>query len=163
MDKPDLWELRKIRAVADYQLGRSIGKVLFPEGTKITRSPRTGKIRLIFYRKRLLATLRSNDGLLSLSTEGARRLLTKLGKKTPMKAIVREGYEDFVRMGRSLFAKHVLDADPEIRPQNEVIVVDEGGKLVAVGKAVLSGEEMPLFKLGVAVKVRKGVGVVENQ
>jgi predicted RNA-binding protein (TIGR00451 family) len=63
-------------------------------------------------------------------------------------------------MGRSLFAKHVLEADPEIRPQNEVIVVDEGGELVAVGRAVLSGEEMTLFKLGAAVKVRRGISEV---
>ncbi len=58
--------------------------------------------------------------------------------------------------GRNVFAKHVVEADKELRPQDEVIVVDEEDNLVAVGKAVLSGEEMKVFKHGVAVKVRKG-------
>ena len=54
-------------------------------------------------------------------------------------------------------AKHIMKADLAIRPQNEVIIVDQKGNLVAVGKAVLSGYEMLSFKLGVAVKVRRGV------
>jgi archaeosine-15-forming tRNA-guanine transglycosylase len=35
-------------------------------------------------------------------------------------------------------------------------VVDERGGVLAVGRALLSGEEMKAFKRGVAVKVRRG-------
>jgi 7-cyano-7-deazaguanine tRNA-ribosyltransferase len=157
MERPSLLELRKIRGVADYQFGRSAGEALFPRGVKVTRSPRTGKIKMVYLRNMHLATFRSSDGLISLGLHGAGRLLRKLGKKTPLRATVREGFEEFIKSGRNLFAKHVLAADPAIRPQNEVIVVDERGRLVAVGRAVLSGEEMECFKLGVAVKVRRGV------
>ncbi len=157
MDKPTFWELRRIRGVANYQLGNSVGKVLFPDNVRITRSPRSGKIKLIYLRGQLLATLRSHDGLLSLSIRGARRILGGLGSEAPLTAVVKKGYEDFVKSGRNLFAKHVVAADPKIRPQNEVIITDESGNLVAVGKAVLSGEEMTCFKLGIAVKVRRGV------
>jgi predicted RNA-binding protein (TIGR00451 family) len=156
MNRPDFWELKKLRGVADYQFGNSVGEILFPDGVKITRSPRTGKIKLIYFRRQHLATLRSSDGLFSLSIYGAKRLLKKLGDRTPLRATMKEGFEDFVRKGRNLFAKHVITADPEIRPQNEVIIVDRKGRLVAVGKAILSGEEMLSFKLGVAVKVRRG-------
>ena len=157
MEQANLWDLRKLRGVANYQLGRFVGEALFPEGIKITRSPRTGKIKLIFFRKQLLATLRNTDGLLSLNIPGAKRILRKLGDKTPLKVTIKDGYQDFMRSGRNLFAKHVEKADLKIRPQNEVIIVDQKGKLVAVGKAVLSGYEMLCFNLGVAAKVRRGV------
>ncbi len=45
-----------------------------------------------------------------------------------------------------------------VRAKDEVIVVDEGGRVVGVGRAVLSGSEMRAFKTGVAVKVRHGCG-----
>jgi len=38
-----------------------------------------------------------------------------------------------------------------------VVVVDGAGRVLAVGRAVLSGAEMRAFKRGVAVKVRRGV------
>ena len=60
--------------------------------------------------------------------------------------------------GINVFAKHVKDADPEIRPGSEVIIVDEEDNLLAVGKAILNGKEMIAFKSGIAVKVRRGVG-----
>ena len=63
----------------------------------------------------------------------------------------------FIAKGRSVFAKHVTAADPEIRPQEEVIVLNEDNKIVAVGKAVLTGKEMTVFKRGVAVKIRRGI------
>ena len=62
----------------------------------------------------------------------------------------------FISAGRSVFAKHVTAADREIRPQEEVIVLNED-KVIAVGKAVLTGREMTAFKRGVAVRVRKGI------
>lgn len=157
MERANLWDLRKLRGVANYQLGRFAGEALFPEGIKITRSPRTGKIKLIFFRQQLLATLRNTDGLLSLNIPGAKRILRKLGNKAPLRVTVKDGYQDFIKSGRNLFAKHVAKADLAIRSQNEVIIVDKKGNLVAVGKAVLSGDEMLSFKLGVAAKVRRGV------
>ncbi|MEM3606959.1 MAG: PUA domain-containing protein, partial [Candidatus Bathyarchaeia archaeon] len=61
-----------------------------------------------------------------------------------------------VAEGKNVFAKHIIEVDDALRPQDEVIVVDENDNLVAVGKAVLSGEEMKSFKHGVAIKVRRG-------
>ena len=63
----------------------------------------------------------------------------------------------FIIKGRSVFARHVMDADEEIRPQEEVIVINEESEVLAVGRAILTGREMKAFKRGVAVKVRRGV------
>jgi predicted RNA-binding protein (TIGR00451 family) len=62
----------------------------------------------------------------------------------------------FIAEGGDVFAKHVVKADNDIRPKDEVIVVDERGEVLAVGRAVLSGEEMIAFMRGVAVKARRG-------
>jgi archaeosine-15-forming tRNA-guanine transglycosylase len=56
-----------------------------------------------------------------------------------------------------VFAKHVLGADPALRPDEETIVTVPSGEVIAVGKALLTGKEMLGFKRGVAVRVRKGV------
>ena len=63
----------------------------------------------------------------------------------------------FVRKGRNVFAKHVIYTSPDVRPKSEVIVVDRLENLLAVGKTVLSGNEMLAFQRGVAVKVRRGI------
>ena len=53
-------------------------------------------------------------------------------------------------------AKHVAEADPQIRAGDEVLVVAAGDRLVATGTAVLSGPEMTACMYGVAVNVRAG-------
>ncbi len=65
--------------------------------------------------------------------------------------------EPFVAKGRSAFAKHVIDVDLEIRPQEEVIVISQKNEVLAVGRALLSGTEMKAFNKGIAVRVRRGV------
>jgi predicted RNA-binding protein (TIGR00451 family) len=65
--------------------------------------------------------------------------------------------EPFVAKGRSAFAKHVTEADDEIRPNEEVIVVSQKNEVLAVGRALLSGTEMKAFSRGMAVRVRRGV------
>jgi 7-cyano-7-deazaguanine tRNA-ribosyltransferase len=61
---------------------------------------------------------------------------------------------EFVREGKSVFAKFVADSDPEIRPYQEVIVVDEEDEFLGTGRALLNSKEMRSFKKGVAVKIR---------
>jgi predicted RNA-binding protein (TIGR00451 family) len=148
-------DLRKIRVIANYQLGRGAGAALFPDNTKIVYSRRTGRIRHVYFRHQLLATLRPTDGMFSLTIAGARRLLKGIN---PLKlwVTVSKDAAPFIAKGKSVFAKHVVAADAEIRPQEEVMVLDEDKKLVAVGKAILTGKEMTAFKRGVAVRVRRG-------
>jgi predicted RNA-binding protein (TIGR00451 family) len=148
--------IEQIRKVADFQLGNGAGKTLFPDDVQIILSRRTGRIRHIYLKGKLLTTLRPTDGMFSLTVEGAKRLL-KSGKSRRLFVKVQEDAEPFVAEGKSVFAKHVVDADEEIRPQEEVIVIGEDSRVIAVGKAVLTGREMKVFKHGVAVKVRRGI------
>ncbi len=150
-------DLYRIRRIAEYQFGKGIGDILFPNGVEIEKSRKTGKIRRIYHEGKLLATMRASDGYLALSIEGARRIVEKT-RKPKLRVIVASEIAKFIKEGRNVFAKHVVEADPNIRPGSEVIVVDESDRLLAVGRAVLNGEEMISFKSGVAVKVRKGVG-----
>jgi uncharacterized protein with predicted RNA binding PUA domain len=147
--------LMRIRSVADYQFGKGVGEKLFPENVEIAYSKRTGRIRYVYLDGKRLATLRPMDGLFSLSIEGAKKIIES---SAPAKCIVtvKNDVSKFIADGGDVFAAHVVKADNEIRPKDEVIVVNEKGEVLAVGRAVLSGEEMTAFKVGVAIKVRRG-------
>lgn len=152
-------ELIRLRAVADYQFGRGAGMALFPDGISVVRSRKTGKIKGIFLDHEHIATLKPSDGYLALSIPGGNRLL-KAFKPPRHRVVVMDEVSEFIKNGRNLFAKHVLDVDLKIRPGEEVIITDTKGNLLAVGKAVLSGKEMKHFKKGLAVNVRRGTGDV---
>ncbi len=155
LNRPTRQDLTKLRAIANYQFGSNAGRVLFPSDIAVTHSRKTGRIRLVYRGDDLIATLKPTTGLLALTPAGAKILLSKI-KSPALRVVVRNEVSEFVRMGRNVFAKHVIEADPNLRPQDESIVVNERGELLAVGRAVLSGEEMLSFRSGVAVKVRKG-------
>jgi len=147
--------LEKVRRIADYQFGRGMGEMLFPDSIAVTFSKRTGKIRHIYDDGRLLATLRPTDGYLSLMIEGAKRLMEATTFRRAGVQIQDEAV-DFVEKGSDVFARHVVDVDEELRPGEEAIVLNGSGGVVAVGKTVLSGDEMKEFRRGVAVNVRRG-------
>jgi len=147
--------LLRIRGVADYQFGRMVGARLFPKNVEIVRSKRTGRIRYVYLDGKRLATLRPTDGLFSLSIVGAKRIAESVSSARCF-VCVSGDVSKFIAEGGDVFAKHVVKADGEIRSRDEVIVVDEEGVVLAVGRAVLSGEEMEAFARGVAVKVRRG-------
>jgi uncharacterized protein with predicted RNA binding PUA domain len=147
--------LRRIRSVADYQFGKGVGMMFFPDNVKIVFSRKTGRIRYVFLEGKRLGTMRPTDGFFSLSISGAKRIVHSA---QPAKCFVtvRSDVAKFIADGGDVFAAHIVRADDEVRAKDEVIVVDEEGNVLAVGRAVLSGEEMKAFKRGVAVKVRRG-------
>jgi uncharacterized protein with predicted RNA binding PUA domain len=148
-------ELAKIRAIADYQFGKGVGVKLFPENVEVEYSPRTGRIRFISLDGERLATLRPTDGLLSLSVKAA-KFMAENAAFAHCFVAVRNDVSEYIAAGGDVFAVHVVKADVEIRASDEVIVLDEAGNVLAVGKGVLSSVEMTAFKSGVAVKVRHG-------
>ncbi len=148
-------DLLKIRSIANYQFGGGVGTQLFPDQVEILKSRGTGRIRKVLLNGELLATLKPTDGLFSLSINGAKRLANG-SSLDGFKVTVSDSVEEFIRSGRSVFAKHVLDASPEIRPYSEVVVANSKGEVLACGRALLNGEEMIRFRVGVAVKVRAG-------
>ncbi len=102
-----------------------------------------------------MASLRPTNGFFSLTIEGARRAME--AKAPYLWVRVQDDVADFIARGRSVFAKHVDDCDMEIRPEEEVMVVNSKSEVLAVGRAVLTGREMKTFRRGVAVRVRHGV------
>jgi uncharacterized protein with predicted RNA binding PUA domain len=148
--------LRRIRAIANYQFGKDVGRDLFPDDVKITYSKRTGRIRHIYLGDSLIATLRPKDGLISLTIEGARRLMRAL-QPICFHVVVSDDVAKFIAEGRDVFSRHVVEADPMLRAGDEALVLTRKGDLLAVGKTLLTGKEMLAFKRGIAVKVRWGV------
>jgi uncharacterized protein with predicted RNA binding PUA domain len=127
---------------------------MFSDGCEFTLS-RTGRIRQVLHEGKRLATVRAEDGRLTLGIEGALRLKEALAPPAYRVAINPEVAE-FVKAGKNAFARHVMAADPAIRAGDEVLVTGENDELLATGSAMMSGEEMLAFNYGVAVKVRQG-------
>lgn len=147
--------LERVRVIADYQFGRGVGAILFPDGVRFILG-RTGRVRQILEGDRRIATLRANDGFLILSAYGGQKLKEAL--PYPKKRVVMNAdAAPFVAKGKTAFCKFVVDCDPEIRALEEVILVDAEDNLLATGQALLCAAEMKAFKKGTAVSVRYGV------
>lgn len=155
MEEPTPRELRKLRAVADYQFDKGVGHALFPGGIQVLRT--RGRVRRVWLGLDILCTIRASDGFIVPNRKGAELIHAAL-KYPRLRVIITDDAAPFVAQGRTVFAKHVAEADPEIRPAEEVLIVDGRDRLLASGKALLNGEEMLAFKVGKAVKVRRGFG-----
>jgi archaeosine synthase len=139
--KPAQMKKDILTATADYQFGTGAGHILVPVNALIKGS--YPKYR-IYDGDVQLAALEPRTGALIPTLDGAVRLLEL---KTYQVKI-----DDFIPKG-SLLAPGVLDADPVIRPSDQVIVINE--RILAVGRAQMSGPEMVLSTRGVAVDLRQ--------
>ncbi|MCZ7392203.1 MAG: archaeosine synthase subunit alpha [Candidatus Methanoperedens sp.] len=127
------------RASADYQFGCGAGDMLVMDDA-VVRAPYP-KFQL--FQDKQLVTLVPQYGTLALTLEGAQRL-----RNHPF---YRVKIANFIPHS-SILAPGVLDADPKICPNDEVIV--EGEKFFGVGRALMSGWEMKECGRGVAVELR---------
>lgn len=156
--------LKRVRTIADYQFGRGAGAALFPDNAEFQLST-TGRVRQILLDNTRIATIRAQDGMLTLSITGARNLHEFI-RFPGYRVVVNNEAAPFVAKGKNAFARHVVSVDPDIRYGQEVLVVDEKDKLLATGRAVLCPREMLAFKKGMAVDVRSGMEAycrIENE
>jgi len=152
--------LRIVRDIADYQFGRGVGERLFPDDCRVEISKRTKRPKYVFFRGEILATIRYPDNLLALTLAGAKRLLEVAGDSA-LKVIVKKKAVEKIKRGMNPLARDVIYYDERIRPGDEVLLLDEDGNFIAVGRAVVSGSTIKGLERGVVVKIRKSLK--ENQ
>jgi 7-cyano-7-deazaguanine tRNA-ribosyltransferase len=150
------FDKRRISSVADMQFGSGASDALFTGKLHLVKSKRTGKIRNIFCDSAHVVSMRAEDGMFTLKIHGGHRLHTKM-KYPLLRVIVDDDAAPFIKEGKSLFAKFVVDCDPNLRPYDECLLVDQQDVLVGVGRTLLTRQEMLSFRYGVAVKTRDSI------
>jgi uncharacterized protein with predicted RNA binding PUA domain len=153
----------KFAMSVDYIFGRGTSKNLKFDDLCFEFSRKTGRLRYIIdsKTKEVLFSFRSN-GSISPTIQGAKLLLgdntfDHSSKRPRFVVTVLDGVSDFIAEGKTVFCKHVVSCDESLRAGEDVIVLNEKGKLLAVGKSVLACTLMKQFKRGVAVKTREGI------
>jgi len=132
-----------------YLYGKECAEKLCQEGpVKIVLSS-TGRPRHVYVHDVLVFTLRNTDGYLLPTIEGC--------KYVKYYVKVREDAVPFIKQGRSVIAKTVLDVSDDARPGCEVKVLSPEGEILAVGRLLLSKDEIRTVTRGAAVKVRDHV------
>ncbi len=154
-------ELRFLRAIADYQFRREVGKYLFPDGVLLRISRNTGKVREVLTPEgKSIATVVASTYTYHLRLWVARKLLNLYDTPWLRAVVANEVSSDVASSKSSVFARHVLSIDDELRPGDEVVVTDEADQPICIGKLLLAPEEVLHFIRGVAIKVRE---CVENE
>ena len=163
MENQILLDLRKIKGISNYQFGRDISDILFDGISKISieKSKKTNKIRYIYDGNNLLLTLRPTNGYFTLSLFSAQKII-KNSKPPKLRIIVQNDISDFIKKGRNVFCKHVIDIDNSLRPLDEVIVVNENDEVLAIGRLKIPVPYIRTFKSGIAINVRKGINKLKS-
>ena len=140
----------KLQQSLDALFGPGCSKYL-PKDIEITLSRKTGRIRTVSHKGKLLCTLRIN-GSLAISIDFAQTLLqNKIFRENCIE--INKDAAPFVMEGRSVFCKHVVWCGKNVRVATDTPILFEN-KVIAVGKAILSSEMISDFERGVAIKVR---------
>ena len=140
----------KLQQSLDALFGTGSSKYL-PKDIDIILSRKTGRIRTVSHKGKLLCTLRIN-GSLAISIDFAQTLLqSKTFRENCIE--INKDAAPFVQEGRSVFCKHVVWCGKNVRVAADTPILFEN-RVIAVGRAILSSEMISNFKRGVAIKVR---------
>ncbi|NHK30305.1 MAG: hypothetical protein FK730_03065 [Asgard group archaeon] len=138
-------DTERLHALVDYQFGKNISFLMFPDKYHITGKPYQNS--LVLKNKKQMGVIQRLTGQLSLTLETGRILAEK--KQYYIK------FEGTELKGSTLFAVGVKDADPQIRPTDAVVIIDENNQLSAVGYAIVSGNDMLNMTSGQVAKIKQ--------
>ena len=140
----------KLEHTIDALFGNGVSKYL-PKDIDMVFSRKTGRIRTVSHKGKLLCTLRI-DGGLAISIHFAQILLKSKSFKENCIEVNKDA-APFVMSGRSVFCKHVVRCGKRVMISGDTPILFKN-KVIAVGRAILSSEMISDFNQGVAVKVR---------
>ncbi len=133
-----------VRAVLMYQWGLELEGVEW----KI----RHGIPRDLFYKGQRIGLIRYEDGMFVPNIFGA-KIIAEKTKSPHNRIVLDETGVSRLKNGRTPLAENAVDWDPRLRPNQEIIIVDMSGNVVATGRSILTAREMAEIS-GPAVKIR---------
>ena len=152
-----------IRSILDRDYGDGTGLAVLPEGhiVILSKAPALDRMDEVIVDGAVVASLRYDMGSgwkFVSRMQGAYRI----GKAYTKGYVVCDpGAIPFVRESKNLMAPGVVDADPDIKPGDEIIIVGPDREVVATGMAKMTGPEMVAADKGVAVKTHTWDDVVK--
>jgi len=148
------FDTKKISAISDMQFGKGAGNAFLAGNIRIVKSKKTKKIRNVYLNEKHILSMRAEDGQFTLKLDGA-KILHKYFKYPKLRVVINKDALEFVKDGKSVFSKFVKECDPNLRPFDECLIVNEEDELIAVGRCILNRTEMLSFNYGMAVKTRE--------
>lgn len=133
-------KIHDLRSIARYQFNTKKADNLIPENTQ-TRGRFNTRIMVD---KTQIATLHFETGLYTLNLPAGEIL-----KEQEMNRV----FINFDLKSNTLFAPGIDDADENIIPNDEVVII-KNDEVVGVGKSTMSGKELIESTKGVGIKVR---------
>ena len=149
-------DVNQIRNLLDQDYGEGVGLSVIPDGQPVilSKAPSLDRMDEIIVEGEIIATMRYDMGSgwkIIPRMQGAYRI----GKAYSKGFVVCDpGAVPFVQESKNLMAPGVVDADPEIKEGDEVIIVTADRTVIATGMAKMSGKEMVAADKGAAVKTR---------
>ncbi|MFW9854049.1 MAG: DUF5591 domain-containing protein [Candidatus Thorarchaeota archaeon] len=136
-----------LRTITDFQFGKGTGELLLPDHARISGHVDHG-LRVTIEGKHLV-TFRPETGLLTLSLAAGQRIINHTEN-----IVVFDGEEI---QGSTIFALGITHANNAIRPNDEVLVLNKEGELIAIGTSYLSGHLLVEMNRGKGIKIRQKV------
>ena len=149
-------DVNMIRGLLDRDYGEGAGRAVLPENHVVilSKAPALDRMDEVVVDGDIVATVRYDMGSgwkAILRLQGAYRL----GKAATKGWVICDpGAVKFVQESKNLMAPGVVDADPDIKEGDEVLVMTADRTVVSTGMARMDGPTMVKEDRGVAVKTR---------
>ena len=124
----------------NYLYGEDIDELFKEREIRYELSNNTNRLRFIYVDDKLFATITSN-GTYALTIHAA-NILINYSDYMRNCVMIRNDVEQFIKVGGSVFNKHIIDAGKNVLPDSEAIIINKNKKVIVVGKALTSNDIM---------------------
>jgi phosphoadenosine phosphosulfate reductase len=149
-------DLARIRRTIDIQFGEGCGELIIPQGriVLLNKVPALDRMDEIILGGEVMGALRYDldkrwTFIMRMKAASLLQGMISRGKVTADQGAVAP-----IISGKNLLAPGVISASDDIRPGDEIVIVDPEGKAIAIGIARMTTSEMIDAERGVAVKSR---------
>ena len=149
-------DIELIKRLTDEQFGIGTGDALLPDGSIVllNKAPSLDRMDEIIVDGSAVAGIRYDMG-------SGWKLLNRMQSAMRIGKVMTKGYVicdpnvvKFIRESKNLMVPGVVDVHPDVKEEDEVIIIDSDRNVVATGLAKMSAAEMMCREKGLAVKTK---------
>lgn len=149
-------DIKQVRDLVDKDFGEGAGEALLPEGhiVLMSKAPAIDRMDEVVVDGAVVGAIRYDIGIgwkFISRMQGALRIGKKLSKGY---VVCDPSAVKFVKESKNLMAPGIIDAHPDIKEGDEVLIIDPDKNIIATGLAKMDAHDMIANDKGVGVKTR---------